>query len=266
MSQVENLNCDTENQEYTFGDNVRIMKTNNQLRELHTLVRDRTTERSDFKFCADRLIRLTVEAALNELPYETCEIFTPTGQSYEGVQNRKGTVCISLMRSGEVMEKGLRECCRSIRIGKILVNEGQVIYAKLPSDVKQRYVLLTYPVITTGSTALIGIEFLLREYQCLQSNIILVCLFSTPESIELICQTYPEIKIVVSEINPIAPNHFAQKYFGRNRVLFYKIKTLVFLFKELINFSIIILRDKINTSTHIICVFFFFAFNKINLE
>jgi uracil phosphoribosyltransferase len=95
-----------------YSVNVHIMKTNNQLRELHTLLRDRTTCRSDFKFYADRLIRLTVEAALDQLPYIPCEVITPTGHSFDGVRHEKGTLCVSLMRSGEVMEKGLRECCR----------------------------------------------------------------------------------------------------------------------------------------------------------
>ncbi|CAF5226438.1 unnamed protein product, partial [Rotaria magnacalcarata] len=102
----------------------------------------------------------------------------------------------------------------SIRIGKILINEAQVIYAKLPADVQRRHILVTYPVITTGSTVLAGLGVLLKEYQCRESNIILVTLFSTPEGIKQTCERYPNIKIVVSEINKIPPNHFGQKYFG----------------------------------------------------
>jgi uracil phosphoribosyltransferase len=111
MSLEEEKNNDSMETEH-YSENVHIMKTNNQLRELHTLLRDRTTCRSDFKFYADRLIRLTVEAALNQLPYVIYEVITPTGHSFEGVHHEKKTLCVSLMRSGEVMEKGIRECCR----------------------------------------------------------------------------------------------------------------------------------------------------------
>jgi uracil phosphoribosyltransferase len=111
MFSVENnTNEMIENEQYS--ENVHIMKTNNQLQELHTLLRDRTTCRSDFKFYADRLIRLTVEAALDQLPYIACQVITPTGHSFDGLRHEKGTLCVSLMRSGEVMEKGIRECCR----------------------------------------------------------------------------------------------------------------------------------------------------------
>lgn len=105
---------------------------------------------------------------------------------------------------------------RSIRIGKILINEGQVIYAKLPAEIEQRRILFTYPVITTGSTVLAGLEVLLKDYQCVEENIILTTLFATPEGLQRICQRYSNMKIVVSEVNEVAPVHFAQKYFGKN--------------------------------------------------
>jgi len=109
---IEGNDPNEETYDNQFPKNVHIMKTNNQLRELHTLLRDRTTCRSDFKFYADRLIRLTVEAALNQLPYVSCNVTTPTGHCFEGLRHEKGTLCVSLMRSGEAMEKGIRECCR----------------------------------------------------------------------------------------------------------------------------------------------------------
>lgn len=51
------------------------------------------------------------------------------------------------------MEKGLRECCRSIRIGKILIQlkdeESKLksaVYAKFPEDIIFRKILLLYPI------------------------------------------------------------------------------------------------------------------------
>lgn len=53
------------------------------------------------------------------------------------------------------MEQGLRDCCRSIRIGKILIqsdedtHEAKIVYAKLPPDIADRKVLLMYPIMST---------------------------------------------------------------------------------------------------------------------
>lgn len=47
-------------------------------------------------------------------------VMTPTGLPYTGVAFQ-GRICgVSILRAGEAMESGLRECCRSVRIGKIL--------------------------------------------------------------------------------------------------------------------------------------------------
>merc|ERR1719319_2237287 len=53
-------------------------------------MRNKATSRSDFKFVADRLIRNVIEEGLNQLPYSSCEVTTPTGCPYEGIRFEKG--------------------------------------------------------------------------------------------------------------------------------------------------------------------------------
>lgn len=71
---------------------------------------------------------------------------------------RSGNCGVSIVRSGEAMEQGLRDCCRSIRIGKILVESdaethvAKVVYARFPDDIAKRQVLLMYPIMSTGNT------------------------------------------------------------------------------------------------------------------
>ena len=63
------------------------------------------------------------------------------------------------------MEQGLRDCCRSIRIGKILVesdvdtHEARVVYAKFPDDISQRRILLMYPIMSWYLKILIKFRF-----------------------------------------------------------------------------------------------------------
>lgn len=71
---------------------------------------------------------------------------------------QSGNCGVSIVRSGEAMEQGLRDCCRSIRIGKILVESdaethvAKVVYARFPDDIAKRQVLLMYPIMSTGNT------------------------------------------------------------------------------------------------------------------
>uniref|UniRef100_A0A3Q0RER8 Uracil phosphoribosyltransferase homolog n=1 Tax=Amphilophus citrinellus TaxID=61819 RepID=A0A3Q0RER8_AMPCI len=169
----------------SLGPQLKLLPLNDQIRELQTIIRDKTTSRGDFVFCADRLIRLVVEEGLNQLPYSECTVTTPTGYKYEGVKFERGNCGVSIMRSGEAMEQGLRDCCRSIRIGKILIQsdeetqKAKVYYAKFPPDVYRRKVLLMYPILSTGNTVIEAVRVLI-EHGVQPKHIILLSLFSTP--------------------------------------------------------------------------------------
>lgn len=70
----------------------------------------------------------------------------------------QGKICgVSIMRAGEAMEQGLRDCCRSVRIGKILIQRDEetsmpkLFYDKLPEDIAERWVLLLDPMFATGT-------------------------------------------------------------------------------------------------------------------
>ena len=90
----------------------KVLTSTDQIKELQTIIRDKETSRSDFKFVADRLIRMVIEEGLNQLPYQDCDVITPTGCNYSGLKYEKGNCGVSIVRSGEAMEKALQECCR----------------------------------------------------------------------------------------------------------------------------------------------------------
>ncbi|KAJ1528358.1 hypothetical protein ONE63_006778 [Megalurothrips usitatus] len=202
-----------------YGSNVKLLPSNDQVKELQTILRDRNTSRSDFKFYADRLIRLVIEESLNQLPFTKCTVTTPTNELYQGLKYQRGNCGVSIVRSGEAMEQGLRDCCRSIRIGKILVesdadtHEARVVYARFPEDIAQRKVLLMYPIMSTGNTVIKAVA-VLKEHNVLEENIILSNLFCTPVACRSVTAAFPQMKILTSELHFLCPNHFGQKYFG----------------------------------------------------
>jgi len=200
--------------------NLVLMPINHQIIELQTIIRDKTTSRSDFIFYADRLIRLVVEEGLNQLPSKAIDVRTPTGAIYHGLEYIKKSICgVSIVRSGEAMEKGLRDCCQSIRIGKILIqsdeftHEARVVYANFPEDLQERKVLLMYPIMSTGNTVVRAVKVLMDQ-GVKPKSIILLNLFCTPNAVASVAKTFPLMTILTSEVNPVAPNHFGQKYFG----------------------------------------------------
>ncbi|XP_077487423.1 uracil phosphoribosyltransferase krishah isoform X1 [Amblyomma americanum] len=202
-----------------FGKRMKIIPMNDQIKELQTIIRDKNTTRSEFVFYADRLIRLVVEEGLNQLSYSECDVITPTGSTYHGIKFLRGSCGVSIVRSGEAMEQGLRDCCRSIRIGKILIqsdedtHEASVVYAKFPVDVHSRKVLLMYPIMSTGNTVNKAVE-VLKDHGVHEENIFLLNLFCTPHAAKSVLKAFPTMTVLTSELHPVAPNHFGQKYFG----------------------------------------------------
>lgn len=195
-----------------------LMPSNDQIRELQTVIRDRDTTRGNFKFYADRLIRLVVEEGLNQLPTEAIDVRTPTGHVFNGIRYLKGNCGVSIVRSGESMEQGLRDCCRSIRIGKILIesdenNQARVLYAKFPRDIAERKILLLYPIMSTGLAVIESVRVLLN-HGVHEENLILLNLFSSPRAAKIINGSFPKMFVLTSDINTVCPNHFGQRYFG----------------------------------------------------
>ncbi|KXZ55679.1 hypothetical protein GPECTOR_2g1229 [Gonium pectorale] len=184
--------------------NLEVMPSNFQMRGMHTILRDRETSNSDFVFYADRINRLLVEAGLGHLPFTEKIVTTPTGHKYVGVEFARGLCGVSVIRSGEAMEAALRECCQGIKIGKILVHRHgkseDIIYEKLPSDISRRYVLLLDPVLGTGNTACKAIQVLLDK-GVEESKILFLCIIAAPPGIHRVCQTYPSVKVITSEID-----------------------------------------------------------------
>eukprot|EP01104_Vermistella_antarctica_P007583 TRINITY_DN185_c0_g2_i2.p1 TRINITY_DN185_c0_g2~~TRINITY_DN185_c0_g2_i2.p1 ORF type:complete len:164 (+),score=32.57 TRINITY_DN185_c0_g2_i2:40-531(+) len=146
--------------------NLHMIKSNEQIRGLHTIIRDKDTSREDFIFYSDRLIRLLIEEGLSYLPFKEKTVVTPTGSRYQGVEFASRICGVSIVRAGESMEAGLRAVCKSIRIGKILIQRNErnaqpvLLYSKLPPNMDERQVLLLDPMLATGGSAMKAIEVL----------------------------------------------------------------------------------------------------------
>jgi len=209
-----------------------IMPQTNQLLALMTCIRDERTGPIDFVFFSDRIIRLLVEEALEQMPHEEKVVMTPTGVAYEGVGWKLpylDNICgVSIVRAGESMEAGLRNVCRSIKIGKILIQRDEetampkLYYSKLPPNIAKMTVLLLDPMLATGGSVIEATRVLV-ESGVVPSNIVFVNLVGCPEGVRAYHAAYPDVKIVCAALDShlnekkyIIPGlgDFGCRYFG----------------------------------------------------
>ncbi|TGJ86440.1 hypothetical protein E0Z10_g2308 [Xylaria hypoxylon] len=172
----------------------------------HRKIRDKNTERADFIFYSNRIIRLLVEEGLNHLPIVEHTVTTPVGRNYAGLLFQ-GKICgVSIMRAGEAMEQGLRDCCRSVRIGKILIQRDEetaqpkLFYDKLPEDIAERWVLLLDPMFATGGSAIMAVE-VLKSRGVPEERILFLNLIASPEGIGNFATKFPKLRVVTAFVD-----------------------------------------------------------------
>ncbi|CAK7563099.1 MAG: Uracil phosphoribosyltransferase, synthesizes UMP from uracil [Sporothrix epigloea] len=187
-------------------DTVTVLPQTPQLIALLSMIRDKTTDRGDFIFYSNRIIRLLVEEGLNHLPTVERSVTTPVGRPYAGLQF-EGKICgVSIMRAGEAMEQGLRDCCRSVRIGKILIQRDEetatpkLFYDKLPEDIASRWVMLLDPMFATGGSAIMAVD-VLKSRGVPEERIIFLNLIASPEGIANFAKKFPTLRVVTSFID-----------------------------------------------------------------
>ncbi|KAK5995816.1 Uracil phosphoribosyltransferase [Cladobotryum mycophilum] len=187
-------------------DNVYVLPQTPQLIALLSMIRNKDTERADFIFYSNRIIRLLVEEGLNHLPVIERNITTPIGRTYNGLMFQ-GKICgVSIMRAGEAMEQGLRDCCRSVRIGKILIqrdedtSQPKLFYDKLPEDIADRWVLLLDPMFATGGSATMAVQ-VLKARGVPEDRILFLNLIASPEGVHNFATKFPRLKVVTAFID-----------------------------------------------------------------
>ena len=212
--------------------NLILMPQTANLSALMTVLRDINTDNKDFIHYADRIIRLLVEAGLEQVPHYNKRVLTPTGVYHDGLgwelPYREKLCGVSIVRAGESMEAGLRQVLPGIKIGKILIQRDEetalpkLYYSKLPPDIAGRTVLLLDPMLATGGSAIEAVNVLI-DAGIPPERIIFINLISCPEGIRAMHSAYPTLRIVTAALDShlnekryIMPGlgDFGDRYFG----------------------------------------------------
>ncbi|SDH16905.1 uracil phosphoribosyltransferase [Nonomuraea jiangxiensis] len=208
--------------------NLHLLPQTRQLRALHTIVRDRTAGLDSFVLHSRRIIRLLLEAGLDQLPFAEHQVTTPVGATYQGLRHTADLCAVAVVRAGESMEAELRELLPGIRIGKILIQRDKqsklphLYYSNLPPGIADGHVLLMEPMLATGGSANAAIDVLLKA-GVREERIVLIDFIAAPEGIRAVTEAHPRVKIVVSSIEErlnenafMVPGigDFGDRYFG----------------------------------------------------
>ncbi|XP_024146446.1 uridine-cytidine kinase-like 1 isoform X2 [Oryzias melastigma] len=206
-----------------------VLEASPQVRGMHTIIRNKETNRDEFIFYSKRLMRLLIEHALSFLPLKPVSVETPQGGVYEGKRlSGKRITGVSILRAGETMEQALMAVCKDIRLGKILIQtnhdtgEPELHYLRLPKDISEDYVILVDSTVSTGAAALMAVRVLL-DHDVPEDKIFLLSLLMAEMGVHSVAYAFPKVRIITTavdkEVNDqfhIIPGigNFGDRFFG----------------------------------------------------
>lgn len=109
----------------------------------------------------------------------------------------------------------------------------------------------------------------MKEHGVKESSIILSNLFCTPQAAKTVVAAFPDMKILTSELHPVAPNHFGQRYFGTDwnitafHIVFLPSKVKPFIHCSVFKLPLTLYVDTDNFDYHFAAKFILSLFNKL---
>ena len=169
-----------------------------------TFIRDKNTGTKAFRELVDEVSALMMFGITRELPLEEIEIETPVEKSKSKVLSGKKLGIIPILRAGLGMVDGIVDLIPAAKIGHIgLYRDPETLkpveyYVKLPSDIHERELIVTDPMLATGGSAIEAIESLKKRGA---THIRLVCLIAAPEGVEAVQEAHPDIDIYIAGLD-----------------------------------------------------------------
>ncbi|KAE9047238.1 hypothetical protein PR003_g1175 [Phytophthora rubi] len=179
------------------------------LAPLQIKLRDEKTTPTEFKFYADRLMRILAEEGLAACANKTQTVVTPTGDSFTGLVPAEKVCAVSIIRAGDSLLQSIIECDPTVSVGKILIQRDEksedkhpvMFYSKLPLNVETLdNVLLVDPMLATGGSVNMAIKTLI-DAGVEQKKITFLNVISCPEGLAALFNAYPDVKIVTAGLD-----------------------------------------------------------------
>ncbi|MBB2986417.1 uracil phosphoribosyltransferase [Terracoccus luteus] len=173
-----------------------------------TYLRDKRTDSPTFRRLAEELVTLLAYEATREVRVEPIEIETPVAATTGIKLANPKPIIVPILRAGLGMLDGMVKLLPSAEVGFLgMVRDEDTLevttYAnRLPDDLTGRQVFIVDPMLATGNTLVMAVDYLAGKGA---RDITVVCLLAAPEGIahlesELASTDIP-VKVVVGTVD-----------------------------------------------------------------
>lgn len=175
-----------------------------------TIMRMKETGTKEFRELLSEISMLMAYEITRDFPLRDVEIETPVAPCCGKMLEGKKLGIVPILRAGLGMLDGILMLVPAARVGHIgLYRDPETLvpveyYAKLPSGVEDRTLIVPDPMLATGGSASAALA-LLKEKGA--KNIILMCLVSAPEGVRRVAADHPDVPIYVAAVDECLNSH-----------------------------------------------------------
>lgn len=175
-----------------------------------SLIRDKSTGSKDFRELVEEVAMLMCYEVTREMSVEVIEIETPICKTKAKVLSGKKVGIVPILRAGLGMVDGMLKLIPAAKVGHIgLYRDPKTLkpveyYCKLPSDIGERDIIVTDPMLATGGSSADAITLLKKRGA---KNIKLMCLIAAPEGLEYVTEQHPDVEIFAAAIDERLNDH-----------------------------------------------------------
>jgi uracil phosphoribosyltransferase len=154
-----------------------------------TALRDRDTDSPTFRRLADELVTLLAYEATRGVRIEEHEIVTPVAPARGVRLTQPKPLVVPILRAGLGMLEGMTRLIPTAEVGFLgMVRNEETLQAttyanRLPDDLSGRQVYLLDPMLATGGTLVMAINYVMDRGA---SDVTAICLLGAPEGVEAI--------------------------------------------------------------------------------
>ncbi len=175
-----------------------------------TYIRDERTNTKDFRELVDEVATLMAYEITRDVPLEKTTVKTPVATAEAKIISGRMLGLIPILRAGLGMVDGILKLLPAAKVGHIgLYRDPDTLqpveyYAKLPTDVLERELIVIDPMLATGGSAIAAIQ-MLKNRGCRQIK--LMCLIAAPEGVKAMQEAHPDVDIYTASIDDYLDDH-----------------------------------------------------------
>ncbi len=174
------------------------------------ILRNKDTGTKVFKELVGEIAALMCYEATRDLPTEEVEVETPLAVAKVRILAGRKMAVVPILRAGLGMVDGLLSLVPAAKVGHIgLYRDPDTLnpveyYAKLPSDIAERDVMVLDPMLATGGSACDAIAMIKKRGA---KSIKLLCIIAAPEGVARMKKEHPDVQVYIAALDEKLNDH-----------------------------------------------------------